>query len=385
MSDPGDTPDLTGRKILFLVSEDWYFLSHRLPIARAARDAGAEVVVATRVRDRGAEIEAEGFRLIPVELARSGRNPLHDLRTLLSLIALYRRERPDVVHHVALKPALYGSIAAWWTGLPAMVNAFAGMGFVFISNGLFARLLRPVIAGLFRFLLNRPASRVIVQNPDDAALFTGRIGVAPHRITIIRGSGVDIESFRPQATEPPGQPVAVCVSRMLWDKGIGELVEAARLLKTRGVAIRIRLVGPGDDNPAAIPQATLDAWADEGIVEVAGPSRNIAGEYAAAHIAVLPSYREGLPKSLLEAAASGLPMVATDVPGCREVCREGETGLLVPLRSVTELADALEKLATDPALRIRLGKAARAAAETEFAEAIVIAQTLALYRERARR
>ena len=171
-------------------------------------------------------------------------------------------------------------------------------------------------------------------------------------------------------------PVAVIIERGAQNnevsalKGIGELVEAARLLKTRGVAIRIRLVGPGDDNPAAIPQATLDAWADEGIVEVAGPSRNIAGEYATAHIAVLPSYREGLPKSLLEA----------DVPGCREVCREGETGLLVPLRSVTELADALEKLATDPALRARLGKSARAAAETEFAEAIVIAQTLALYR-----
>jgi len=151
------------------------------------------------------------------------------------------------------------------------------------------------------------------------------------------------------------------------------------------VAIRIRLVGPGDDNPAAIPQATLDAWADEGVVEVAGPSRDIAGAYAAAHIAVLPSYREGLPKSLLEAAAAGLPMVATDVPGCREVCRDGETGLLVPLRSIEPLADALEKLAADPALRTRLGNAARHAAETEFAEAIVIAQTLALYQAQAGR
>ncbi|MEX2617091.1 MAG: glycosyltransferase family 4 protein [Alphaproteobacteria bacterium] len=381
MSDADDTADLTGKKILFLVSEDWYFLSHRLPIARAARDAGAEVAVATRVRGRGADIEAEGFRLVPVELSRSGRNPLRDLGTLISLVRLYRRERPDVVHHVALKPALYGSIAAWWTGLPATVNAFAGMGFVFISNGLLARLLRPVIAELFRFLLNRSASRVIVQNPDDRALFAGRIGVAPHRITVIRGSGVDIDSFRPQPQEPPGPPVAVCVSRMLWDKGIGELVAAARLLKERGVAIRIRLVGPGDDNPAAIPQATLDAWATEGAVEVAGPSRDIAGEYAKAHIAVLPSYREGLPKSLLEAAAAGLPMVATDVPGCREVCRDGETGLLVPPRGIDPLADALELLATDAGMRRRFGNAARHAAETEFAEAIVVAQTLALYRE----
>jgi len=371
---------LRGRKLLYLVSEDWYFLSHRLPMARAARDAGAEVVVATRVRGRGAEIEAEGFRLVPVELSRSGRNPLRDLATLISLVRLYRREQPDIVHHVALKPALYGSVAAWLTGVPGIVNAFAGMGFVFISDGLFARALRPVIGRLFRFLLNRQSSRVIVQNPDDRSLFERRIGVAPERIRIIRGSGVDIEAFHPNDA-PPGTPVAVCVARMLWDKGIGELVEAARILKARNVDIRIRLVGPGDDNPAAIPAATLQEWSREGIVEVAGPSRDIAGEYARAHIAVLPSYREGLPKSLLEAAAAGLPMVATDVPGCREVCRDGETGLLVPLRSVEPLAGALEKLATDPALRASLGKAARRAAETEFAERIVTAQTVALYEE----
>jgi glycosyltransferase involved in cell wall biosynthesis len=374
---------LQGRKILFLVSEDWYFLSHRLPMARAARDAGAEVVVATRVRGRGAEIEAEGFRLVPVELSRSGRNPLHDLATLVSLVRLYRRERPDIVHHVALKPALYGSIAAWLTGVPGMVNAFAGMGFVFISEGAFARTLRPLIGGLFRFLLNRPPSRVIVQNPDDRSLFELRIGVAPERVRIIRGSGVDIDAFHPN-DEPPGTPVAVCVARMLWDKGIGELVEAARILKARNVDIRIRLVGPGDDNPAAIPKATLKEWSREGIVDVAGASRDIAGEYARAHIAVLPSYREGLPKSLLEAAAAGLPMVATDVPGCREVCRNGETGLLVPLRSVEPVADALQRLATDPALRATLGQAARRAAETEFAEGIVTAQTVALYEELVR-
>jgi len=369
---------LAGRKLLFLVSEDWYFCSHRLPIARAARDAGAEVIVATRVRDHAEPIKAEGFRLIPLELSRSGRNPIRDLRTLAALIRLYRRERPDIVHHVALKPALYGSIAAWATGVPAMVNAFAGMGFVFISNGVFARLLRPVIATLFRVLLNRESSRVVVQNPDDRALFEGRIGVAARRIVVIRGSGVDIDDFHPTAP-PPGTPVAVCVARMLWDKGIGELVAAARLLRGRGVDIRIRLVGPVDDNPASITPAQLDAWRAEGIVEIAGPSRDIAGEYARAHIAVLPSYREGLPKSLLEAAAAGLPLVATDVPGCREVCRDGETGLLVPARNAPALADALARLALDAELRERQGAAARRAAETEFAEAIVVAQTMALY------
>jgi glycosyltransferase involved in cell wall biosynthesis len=369
---------LAGRKVLFVVSEDWYFCSHRLPIARAARDAGAQVCVATRVRDHAAPITAEGFTLIALELSRSGRNPFQDLRLLADLIRLYRRERPDIVHHVALKPALYGSIAAWITGVPATINAFAGMGFVFISNGIFARLLRPVIGGAFRFLLNRKSSRVIVQNRDDRALFEDRIGVARHRIVVIRGSGVDIDHFCP-VPPPTGPLVATCVARMLWDKGIGELVDAARLLRQRGIDLRIRLVGPVDDNPASISPSQLAAWCREGIVEIPGPSTDIAREYANAHIAVLPSYREGLPKSLLEAAAAGLPLIATDVPGCREICRHGETGLLVPARNAAALADALEQLAMDADLRARYGAAARLAAQTEFAEAIVIARTMALY------
>ena len=369
---------LAGRKILYLVSEDWYFCSHRLPIARAARDAGAEIVVATRVRDHGATIEAEGFRLVPIELARSGRNPLHDAGTIVALIKLYRREHPDIVHHVALKPALYGSIAAWLTKVPAMVNAFAGMGFIFISKGIFARALRPLVQTSFRFLLNRPNSRVIVQNPDDRALFVESIGVSAQRVSIIRGSGVDIEQYGPNA-EPDGVPMALCVSRMLWDKGIGELVAAARLLKQRGTAIRIRLVGPGDDNPAAIPPATLAEWAAEGVVEIAGASDDIAGEYARAHIAVLPSYREGLPKSLMEAAAAGLPIVATDVPGCREVCQHEKTGLLVPVRTSEPLADALQRLAEDAELRKTYGAAARRLAENAFAEPVVVTQTIAHY------
>lgn len=369
---------LDGVKLLFLVSEDWYFCSHRLPIARAARNAGAEVIVATRVRDHGGKIESEGFRLVHLELSRSGRNPFADIGQLIAIYRLYKKEKPDIVHHVALKPALYGAMAAWAARVPHVINAFAGMGFVFISDGLFARTLRPVLKVLFRFLFNRPNSRVIVQNGDDAALFTDTIGVDPSKIEIIRGSGVDLKRFKP-TDAPDGTPVAVCVSRMLWDKGIGELVNAARMLRRRGVGIRIRLVGPIDDNPASIPQTELDAWAEEGVVEIAGPSDDIPSAYASAHIAVLPSYREGLPKSLLEAAAAGLPIIATDVPGCREICRESETGIRVPLQTVLPLADALEKLAADAELRKRLGANARRVAEEEFGEDIVVAQTLALY------
>jgi glycosyltransferase involved in cell wall biosynthesis len=370
---------LAGRKVLILVSEDWYFCSHRLPIGVALRAAGAEVVVVTRIRDHAAPIESAGLRLRPTRLDRSGVNPLHDRGTIAELLQIYREERPDIVHHVALKPTLYGAYCAWRTGVPVVVNALGGMGFLFLARSLRARLLRGIVRRLLRLLLDRANSRIILQNRDDMNLLAEKVGVRRDNICLIRGSGVDVERFRP-SPPPPGTPVAVCVSRMLHDKGIGELVEAARLLKKRGVDLRVRLVGATDDNPASIDEALLAAWKAEGVVEVAGPSTDIPGEYARAHIAVLPSYREGLPKSLLEAAAAGRPMVATDVPGCREICRDGETGLLVPARTVEPLAAALEKLAADPALRARFGNRAREVAVAEFAEAIVVRQTLDLYR-----
>jgi glycosyltransferase involved in cell wall biosynthesis len=370
---------LTGRKVLILVSEDWYFCSHRLPVGRALREAGADVVIVTRIRDHAAPIRAAGLRLRATQLDRSGVNPLHDRKTIAELLQIYREERPDIVHHVALKPTLYGAYCAWRTDVPVVINALGGLGFLFMARSLPARLLRRAVRLCLRLLLNRPNSRTILQNQDDIGLLAGKAGVTRKNIVLIRGSGVDTEKFRP--TPPPeGTPVAVCVSRMLHDKGIGELVEAARLLKKKGVPLRVRLVGATDDNPASIDERQLAEWAAEGSVEVAGHSADIAGEYARAHIAVLPSYREGLPKSLLEAAAAGRPMVATDVPGCREICRDGETGLLVPARSVQPLADALETLAADPVLRERLGRRARDVVVAEFAEEIVVRQTLDLYR-----
>lgn len=373
-----DTTSLAGKKVLMVVTEDWAFLLHRLPIGRALRDAGADVVIAARVREDADRIRAAGLRVAPIRLERSGRNPVDDLRTLRDLIKLYRRERPDLVHHVALKPVLYGSIAAWITGVPAVVNALGGMGFLFIANSPAARVLRSVIQLLFRVILNRRNSRMILQNEDDMDLLADTAKVRRDRLVLIRGSGVDTDEYVP-GTPADGPPIAVCASRMLHDKGIVELVEAARLLKDRGVAIRIRLVGPTDDNPASISEDILVRWAAEGAVEVVGPSDDVAGEYARASIAVLPSYREGLPKALLEAAASGLPMVSTDVPGCREICRHEETGLLVPVRTVEPLADALQRLATDPDLRRRLGANARRTVERDFAEPIIVEQTLDLY------
>ncbi|MCH8999348.1 MAG: glycosyltransferase family 4 protein [Proteobacteria bacterium] len=370
--------------LLYLVTEDWYFWSHRLPIARAARAAGWEVLVATRVAEHGERIRREGFRLVPIGLRRRSLAPWREVAAIAELARLYRRERPDLVHHVAMKPVLYGSLAAALAGVPAVVNALAGMGYVFTSSGVKARLLRPLIRTAFRWLLDRPNSRLILQNPDDIAAMTGATvakgTVAAERVALIRGSGVDIQIFRPRE-EPGGTPVAVMVSRMLWDKGVGELVEAARLLRRREVPLRVVLVGPPDpDNPASIPERQLRDWDASGDIAWWGERSDIAEIWAQGQIAVLPSHREGLPKSLLEAAACGRPMVAADVSGCREIVKDGVTGLLVPPGDAGGLADALERLARDPDLRRRLGAAARDLVEREFSEEAVVAQTLALYR-----
>jgi len=381
----GRTTDAVRRPLLlFVVTEDWYFWSHRLPMAEAAQTAGFDVAVACRVDAHRAAIEGRGIRVMPLtRLRRSGLNPLAEGRAVVELVALYRRERPAVVHHVAMKPVVYGALAARLTGVPGVVNALAGLGFVFTAQSLKARLLRPVLSAAFRLLLNQPGSRLLVQNADDAAAFA-RL-VAPRRIVLVPGSGVDVTAFAP-TPERAGPPVALCVARLLWDKGIGELVEAARLLRDRGVPLVVRIAGDRDPaNPRCIPEATLDAWRAEGVVELLGRRDDIAALTAVAHIAVLPSYREGMPKSLLEAAACGRPLVTTDVPGCRALVRDGVTGLVVPARDAGALADALARLAQDGALRQRLGAEARREAEEIYSTQAIGRAMVTLYQQVLRR
>jgi glycosyltransferase involved in cell wall biosynthesis len=367
-------------RLLFLVTEDWYFCSHRLPLACAARDAGFDVAVATRVTAHGERIRAAGLRLIPLMLRRSGRNPWRELMAIAEITRLYRAEKPDIVHHVALKPVLYGSLAARIAAIPSVVNALAGMGYVFTSGKLSARLLRPLVTLAFRLLLKR--GRIILQNPDDRAALL-KAGVAsPEQITLIRGSGVDTAHFVPVPEPDTAVPLVVLPARMLWDKGVGEFVAAAHMLREEGLAARFLLAGERDpDNPAAIPAAQLETWRAAGIVEWHGRQEDMARLLAQSHIVCLPSYREGLPKALLEAAASGRAIVATDVPGCREAVRHGINGLLVPARDATALADALRRLLTDPALRREFGQHGREMAEKEFSVKKITAETLALYRE----
>ena len=366
-------------RLLYLITEDWYFWSHRVDLARAAREAGYDVIVATRVTDHGERIREEGFRLEPLEMVRRSRNPFREVIAVAELVRLYRRARPDVVHHVAMKPILYGSLAAWLTRVPAVINAFAGLGYTFMDGR--NRLLRWCVKTALRTVLGLGRSVVLVQNHDDQDRLVGE-GVAPaSRTRIIAGSGIDVSVYSLQP-QPSGIPVVVLPARMLWDKGVGEFVEAARRLKRKGVHARFILVGRRDEhNPAAIPEIRLNEWVEEGIVEWWGHREDMPAVYAAATLVVLPSYREGLPKVLLEAAACGRAMVATDVPGCREIVRDRFNGLLVSPRDSTALAAAIEELLSDQEAREIMGQRSRIRVMAEWSGSRIAEQVLSLYHD----
>lgn len=377
---------MTARRpvLLFLVTEDWYFWSHRLELARAAVAAGYDVVVACRVGELREDIERAGMRVVPLErFNRRNEGALSHVRALQELFRLFRRERPAVLHAVAMKPVVFGGLAARLAGVPLMVGAIAGMGYAFRSTDRRASLLRPVLSVFLRLLLNRREVRVIVQNRDDRAALVESCGVAAERIELIAGSGVDTTQFRP-TPEPPGIPVAALVGRLLWDKGVGVAVEASRLLRRRGIEARIALVGrPDPDNPTSIDEDTIRGWVDEGVVEWRGFRSDVAEVWREAAIALLPThYGEGLPKSLLEAAAAGRAIVTTDAPGCVEFVTDGVNGLVVPQRDSERLAAAIERLVGDDALRQRLGAAARATVVDGYSHRDVNARILEIYRGR---
>lgn len=368
-------------KLLYFVTEDWYFCSHRLSLAKAAQHAGFDVSVLTRVTDHGEMIQSAGLNLIPLNIARGGVNPIKEFRTLLQILLIYRRLRPDLVHHVALKPVLYGSMAALFIPALRSVNLLAGLGAVFSSTKWQARLLRPVVTGLFRSLLGRSNTLTIVQNRKDYALLSNRLRIPAARLRLIKGSGIDIEHFYPAAF--PAEPVSVAlVSRLLWDKGVGKYIAAVKLLKRKGLIFNALLVGKPDvENMASISPEQLQAWVAEGDVQCLGHIEAVAEFWRNTHIAVLPSYREGLPKCLLEAAASGRPIIATDTSGCKEIVTHGVNGLLVPVKRVQELAEAMEQLILDEELRSSMGASSRQRAVQEFSNAVIFTQTLAVYQE----
>src|SRR5499427_8520550 len=364
-------------RLLYVVTEDWYFLSHRLPMARAAKAAGFEVHVATNVADGASAITREGFVLHPVRFVRGRLSPAATIATIFALRRVFRDIKPSIAHNVAVQPTVLASLAAIGSSVVS-VSAITGLGYTFIADTLKARVLRFLIGMVLRLLVDRGRNVLLVQNPDDRALLQS-LGIGEDRIVVIPGSGVDVARLRP-VPEPEGPVTVAFVGRLLSDKGVRVLIDAHRLLRAKGVAIALLLAGTVDPaNPASVSEHEVEAWSREPGITWLGHVDDIATVWARAHIAVLPSRREGLPKSLLEAAACGRPMVATDVPGCREVAIPGETGILVPPDDPAALAAAIETLAQAPDLRARLGAAARKLAEERFAAAAIGRAVTALY------
>jgi len=370
-------------KVLLFANTDWYLYNFRIGLALELRRRGVEVLLVSPDGPYGPRLQAQGLRWIVAPLRRRSLDPLRELRTILWLWRLLRRERPDLTHGFTIKCAVYASIVARLAGVPARIGAVTGMGYVFASSDLRARLLRPLVRGLLRAALGGPHLRLILQNPDDMALCTrGRL-VDARCIRLIPGSGVDLSRFTSRSdAAKPGTLRVLLAARLLWDKGIAEYVEAARQLTAAGRTIRFQLAGMLDEgNPASVPRTTVEAWVAEGPIEWLGHVEDMPGLLARTDVVVLPSYREGCPKSLIEAAACALPLITTDVPGCHDVVRHEFNGLLIPARDARSLAEAIARLDDDRPLGRRLGLAARQRALTEYDERSVIARTLAVYQE----
>ena len=373
-------------RLLFVVTEDWYFCSHRLHLAKAALRHGFEVAVATRFSQFRERIQDEGLSVVSLELPRGVSDPFPELGDLSQVTRLYHQSQPDLVHHVAMKAVLYGSLAAARSSLPAVVNAITGLGHVFAEDGWKCRLLRAVIRRGLRLGLDLPNACVIFQNNDDRDQLVGDGVVPASQSVVICSAGVDVQKFQPTSfptwhrTSAEGA-IVLLPSRMLWTKGVGDFVEAARLLRDSGSRARFALVGRVDTaNPGHIAERQLHDWDRSGVVEWWGHQEDMPGALSRASIVVLPTvYREGVPKVLIEAAASARPVVTTNMPGCRDVVQDGVTGILVGVRNAPALADAIQSLLENRSACIQMGIRGRQRVVQNFSTQIVADQTLKLY------
>jgi glycosyltransferase involved in cell wall biosynthesis len=364
-------------KILLFANTAWYLYNFRLPLAESLKSKGFEVVLLSPPDEYAERIKEAGFRWLPFPFSRRGTNLLAEGNTILKLARVYRAEKPDIVHHFTIKCVLYGSLSAKLTGVRSVVNSITGLGYVFINqHGLTELLVQPVKL-FYRYALQH--SKVVFQNRDDQAYFLESKLVNKNQCSLIRGSGVDVTKFQ-VTNEPEGVPIVVLPGRMLWDKGVREFVEAARRFKQENIPARFVLVGDIDlENPASVPETTLKQWEDEGVVEWWRWQSDMPAVYAGANVVCLPSYREGVPRTLLEAAASGRAMVATDVPGCREVVIEGITGYLVPVKNSQILAERLKLILANKELRQKMGREGRKLVEKEFETGRVLRETAEVY------
>lgn len=368
-------------RLLIVVNVSWFFVMHRLPIALMARELGVDVHIACGEGSGAEDIVALGFPFHPLPMTRASFAPLADLRALGALVRLYKKLRPDIVHHVTLKPVMYGSMAARIARVPAVVNAFAGLGHAFSAQSSAARLRQRAIQKVLAIALRLPRQKIVFENQDDRSLLMDAGVVSPEQSLVISGIGVDISVYSVSA-ESPGIPCVLLASRMLRHKGVEYFVEAARRLQRSGrVDARFVLVGmPDPYNPSSITEEQLNAWHREGVVEWRGFQRDMPDVLRQAHVVCLPTYyREGVPRILLEAAACGRALVATDMPGCRDIVRDGVNGLIVPPHDVDSLVRALERLLRDEGLRRQFGAAGRSLVEQNFALPKVLSEFWGIY------
>jgi glycosyltransferase involved in cell wall biosynthesis len=371
------------KKLLFVVNDPSFFLSHRLPLAIAARNEGFNVQVATMGGGSVEKIEQLGFTHHTLSLSRSGRNPLIELITFFSMWRLFLQLRPDLVHLVTIKPVLYGGIAARLANVPGVISAISGLGFLFVTKRAQFRLriIRYVVLFLYRLAMSHSNQIVIFQNLTDMNTLVMTGGLRRDKTRLIRGSGVDLSEYN-VLPEPDGIPVIVMASRLLKDKGVYEFVEAARILQSRGIKARFQLIGvPDPGNPESVPAETLQSWHKESVVECLGFRSDIHNLFSQAHVITLPSYREGLPKVLIEAAACGRAVITTDTPGCRDAIESNLSGLLVHARDAESLTQAMLRLLEDVPMRQQMGRAGRILAEREFGIEKVVAAHITIYHD----
>lgn len=366
-------------KILYVINVDWFFFDHRLPVARKCLEEGYDVWVAAANTGREEEFKSYGFHFIPIAELEKGNTFFSEWKLMFSLYKLFKKIRPDILHNVTIRPVLYGSLLGRFMRLPAVVNELTGMGFVYISESWKVKLLRFIMNLLFRLGFGYKKSRLILQNGDDLDLVLQNRLVDESRAITLGGTGVNLERFPLKEEDPEGSTI-LYTGRLLWDKGLAELIEAADLLHQRGVKAEFQLFGaPYPANPQSIPEEILEQWSQKPNVNIHGFEKEILGKIEKSNIVCLPSYREGLPKTLLEGAAVGRALVTTDVPGCRELVISGENGYLVPPRDAEALANSLETLLLDPKKRKAFGKNSRKLVESGFSEAMVVNATLNLY------
>ncbi len=368
------------KKLLYIVNVDWFFVSHRLPIALSAIEVGYDVHIACNVTDKQALLTSHGITVHPISLSRSGTGLFGELKTLLQLMLILYNLKPDIVHNVTIKPVLYGNLAARLLRVPTRISSISGLGYVFIDSSIKAKLLQLIISRAYKTALKGSKS-IIFQNTSDRDLLKNLGAITPHQEVFTRGSGIDLNAY-PVTPEHRSTPVIMLAARLLIDKGVEEFTQAALMLKNTPRKIRMVLVGKIEpENPNAISKAQVKKWTSSGLVEYWGYSDDIASTMAKANIIVLPSYREGLPKTLIEAAACGRAVITTDVPGCRDAIEANKTGLLIPAHSASLLADAIITLIDNRELRAEFADNGRRLAESAFDISDVINTHLAIYKD----